>query len=185
VHQKEGASDFMFPKKSIIRFDFPARGNMPPVKLFWHDGWKETPEIPGVPKGEYLGDLPAQSRRGPRRGAAELRRRAPPRTAGPDLSEASSTTKRFQKVLKDPNPRIPKPDGSVLHRRQGNHHHRHLRRDTRLIPVEKMKDYKFPAELLTRSPGHYPTGSAPARAATRPAPISTSPRRLWNGCCSA
>jgi hypothetical protein len=26
---------------------------------------------------------------------------------------------------------------------------------TRLIPVDKMKDYHMPAELLTRSPGHY------------------------------
>ena len=56
--QKEGPSDFMFPKKSVIRYDFPARGSMPPVKLFWHDGLKETPKIPGVPEGELLGDLP-------------------------------------------------------------------------------------------------------------------------------
>ena len=27
--------------------------------------------------------------------------------------------------------------------------------DTRLIPAEKMKDYKFPPNSLTRSPGHY------------------------------
>ena len=33
---KEGPSDFMFPAKSVIRYDFPARGDMPPVKLFWH-----------------------------------------------------------------------------------------------------------------------------------------------------
>jgi len=26
---------------------------------------------------------------------------------------------------------------------------------TRLLPLEKMKDYKFPAPTLTRSPGHY------------------------------
>jgi hypothetical protein len=26
---------------------------------------------------------------------------------------------------------------------------------TRLIPVEKMKDYQFPEPVLTRSPGHY------------------------------
>jgi hypothetical protein len=26
---------------------------------------------------------------------------------------------------------------------------------TRLIPVEKMRDYKFPSEFLKRSPGHY------------------------------
>ena len=40
---QEGKSSFMFPKKSVIRFDFPQRGNMPPVKIFWHDGMKEPP----------------------------------------------------------------------------------------------------------------------------------------------
>src|SRR5260370_11263668 len=55
--KKEGASPFMFPKKSVIRFDFPARGSMPAVKLFWHDGLKENPKIDGVPEGEVLGDL--------------------------------------------------------------------------------------------------------------------------------
>src|ERR1700733_12418614 len=56
--QQAGPSAFMFPAQSVIRYDFPARGSMPPVKVFWHDGLKETPKIPGVPEGELLGDLP-------------------------------------------------------------------------------------------------------------------------------
>src|SRR5215831_2665136 len=55
--KKEGASDFMFPRKSVIRFDFPARNSMPAVKLYWYDGLKENPKIEGVPEGEILGDL--------------------------------------------------------------------------------------------------------------------------------
>ena len=43
---KEGVSNFMFPKKSVIKFEFPARGSMPPVKLFWYDGLQEQPKIP-------------------------------------------------------------------------------------------------------------------------------------------
>ena len=68
----------MFPAKSVIRYDFPARGSMPPVKLFWHDGLTETPNIPGVPEGELLGDLPSRGKR--TRGiasASPLRRRGP------------------------------------------------------------------------------------------------------------
>jgi predicted dehydrogenase len=34
-----------FPVASIIRFDFPARGNNPPVTLTWHDGFL-LPETP-------------------------------------------------------------------------------------------------------------------------------------------
>ena len=47
---KEGVSDFMFPSKSVIRYDFPARGSMPPVKLTWYDGGL----LP--PKPEEMGD---------------------------------------------------------------------------------------------------------------------------------
>ena len=83
--KKEGTSDFMFPPKSVIRYDFPARGNMPPVKLFWHDGLKETPKIPGVPEGELLGDLPRASI------AARTTPPAPSLRRAPGSSAACST----------------------------------------------------------------------------------------------
>jgi predicted dehydrogenase len=52
-----GRSEFTFPLASVIRFDFPARGSMPPVKVFWYDGVKaEIPRPDGVPKDELLGD---------------------------------------------------------------------------------------------------------------------------------
>ena len=51
-----GKSDYTYPQQSVIRFDFPARGSMPPVKVFWYDGLKERPNFPGVPKNELLGD---------------------------------------------------------------------------------------------------------------------------------
>jgi hypothetical protein len=169
--KKEGASDFMFPKKSVIRFDFPARGNMPPVKLFWYDALTENPEIQGVPKGEYLGDLPTPNRggRGGRgagagRGAAgappaagapatPAARPAPPRNTGFVGSVFDYAT--FQPVLQDPNVRMPKPDGSLFIGDKGMLTTGTYGENTRLIPVEKMKDYSFPAELLTRSPGHH------------------------------
>jgi predicted dehydrogenase len=54
--RKEGTSQLTFPKQSIIRFDFPARGPMPPVKVFWYDGGL-MPEWPkDVPADEKLGD---------------------------------------------------------------------------------------------------------------------------------
>ena len=56
--KKEGESNLQFPKASTIKFEFAARGNMPPVTLYWYDGLKEQPKIKGVPEGEYLGDLP-------------------------------------------------------------------------------------------------------------------------------
>ena len=165
--KKEGASDFMFPKKSIIRFDFPARGNMPPVKLFWYDGLTANPEIPGVPKGEYIGDLPSLPRAGGRggRGAAAAGAGAAGAAAAPPRPPAPRETgfvggvfdfAAFDAMRQSPTPpRLPTPDGSVFIGDKGILTTGTYGADTRLIPVEKMRDYRMPAELLTRSPGHH------------------------------
>ena len=33
----EKRSKFTFPERSVLRYDFPARGNMPPVSIYWYD----------------------------------------------------------------------------------------------------------------------------------------------------
>jgi predicted dehydrogenase len=142
--RKEGTSNFMFPKKSVIRFDFPARGSMPPLKLFWYDGLESAPQIPGVPPGELLGDLPFVPRA---QGAPE-----PPSKGfvGPvfDYDE-------YLAVKANPNARMPKPDGSLFIGDKGMLTTGTYGEDTRLLPVDRMREYKMPAPLLTRSPGHY------------------------------
>src|SRR5208283_3452338 len=105
---------FMFPKRSVIRYDFPARGSMGPVKLFWHDGCTETPEIPGVPKGELLGDLPIWPYRRPAArsegGAPPLRPRVEPNGfIGPVFN-----WERYQALLNDPEVLPDKPNGSAF-----------------------------------------------------------------------
>jgi hypothetical protein len=145
---KEGTSDFMFPKKSVIRYDFPARGNMPPVKLFWHDGLqKQAPEIPGVPDGELLGDLPQL----PSPGADDEDRPSPFTGLIGDVFNFE----KFQAVKNDPHAEIPTPDGSLFIGDKGMLTTGTYGEETRLIPVVKMKDYRFPQPMLTRSPGHY------------------------------
>ena len=154
VVKKEGASEFQFPKKSVIRYDFPARGDMPAVKLFWHDGLEETPEIPGVPKGEWLGDLPSRGmQRGQGQGQGGPRQR--PRQEATGFVGQVFNYERFEQIMADPNKRVPKPDGSVFIGDKGILTTGTYGENTRLIPVEKMKDYEFPPKLLTRSPGHY------------------------------
>ncbi len=103
--KQEGKGKYTFPRQSVIRFDFPARGTMPPVKVFWHDGLKSRPAIEGVANDELLGD-------------------------------------------KDTN-------GSVLMGDKGMVTTGCYGERTRLVPAAKMKDYKLPPQLLTRSPGHY------------------------------
>jgi hypothetical protein len=50
--------------------------------------------------------------------------------------------------------RFPSPDGSVFVGDKGMLTTGTYGEVTRLLPVEKMKDYKMPPPLLTRSPGH-------------------------------
>jgi hypothetical protein len=148
---KEGASDFMFPKKSVIRYDFPARGNMPPVKIFWHDGLKETPTIEGVPAGELLGDLPSRPRPQGQSAAA----------SGPSRPKAFTgfvgqtfNQERYDEA-KAPDARLTQPNGSVFIGDKGFMTTGTYGEMTRLVPAEKMRDYQFPQPTLTRSPGHY------------------------------
>jgi hypothetical protein len=144
---KEGPSDFMFPAKSVIRYDFPARGSMPPVKVFWHDGLKETPNIPGVPEGELLGDLPNARRP---EGAP-----APPPAPRTGFVGNVFDYEKYQAMMSAEEKRVPSPDGSLFIGDKGMLTTGTYGEATRLIPVEKMADYHFPAQVLTRSPGHY------------------------------
>ena len=54
--KKEGVGKYTFPTRTVIRFDFPARPNMAPVSIFWHDGLTEKFTFEGVPSDELLGD---------------------------------------------------------------------------------------------------------------------------------
>ena len=54
--QIEGRNDQTFPTKSVVRFDFGARGNMPPVSVYWYEGGLK-PKVPeGLPADVKLGD---------------------------------------------------------------------------------------------------------------------------------
>ncbi len=147
---KEGASDFMFPRKSIIQFNFPARGNMPPVKLTWYDGLKETPKIEGVAASEWLGDLPGRGGGQRQAGAQAV---PPPRPSG--FVGRVFDWESYAAVKSEENVRMPSPDGSLFIGDKGMMTTGTYGEQTRLLPTEKMRDYKMPSPLLTRSPGHY------------------------------
>jgi hypothetical protein len=152
--KKEGTSSFQFPKMSVIRFDFPARGNMPPVKLFWYDGLKQTPEIPGVPAGEWLGDMPSRPVRRPQGQAQGAPAQRPPMPPPNGFVGRVFNWEDYQAVKAEPNPRMPNPDGALFIGDKGMLTTGTYGEQTRLIPVEKMEKYRFPPALLTRSPGH-------------------------------
>jgi predicted dehydrogenase len=44
--RREGVSPLIFPQASTIRFEFAARGAMPPVEVLWYDGVGNRPPLP-------------------------------------------------------------------------------------------------------------------------------------------
>ncbi len=168
--KKEGDSKYYFPSKSVIRFDFPQRGDMPAVKVFWYSAMEEQPDIPGVPKGEILGDLP----RNKRGNLDQTMAPHDPRIIGgiftpaffePAPAHAEEPERpRRRPAPNDPNAKLDAmvgariahgSNGSLFVGDKGLITTGTYGEYTRLIPVEKMRDYKFPPEFLTRSPGHY------------------------------
>ncbi len=171
--QQEGKSKHYFPKKSVIRFEFPARGSMPPVRITWYDGMQQQPDIPGVPAGEILGDLPRRAAPGE---TAEPRREARSLVQGqifteaylaPGAFDAPAAPRRQQQRQQQPGDANARLDAQVTRRAgQGSNGSLFIGEkgmittgtygeNTRLLPMSRMKDYKWPATFLTRSPGHY------------------------------
>jgi predicted dehydrogenase len=160
----EGPSKYYYPSQSVIRFDFPSRENMPPVTIYWYDAMMNAPKIPGVPDGEILGDLP-RDRQPPERlmpNAQPQERQivggvftdafftphpvpAPPPPKTPPTPEERAIEERIRRGS----------NGSLFVGDKGFITTGTYGEWTRLIPVEKMRDYQFPPEVLTRSPGHY------------------------------
>jgi hypothetical protein len=118
------------------------------VKLFWHDGLKEPPKIEGVPEGSLLGDI-----RRPRPVGAQGNRAAG--SAQPVSASVMPTAIQGDVYDASQNYEMQENDGSVFLGDKGVITTGTYGGNTRLLPVEKMKDYHFPPELLTRSPGHY------------------------------
>ena len=129
----EGKSPFAFPTKSIIRFDFPARGSMPPVKIFWYDGML-TPQRPaGIGPDELLGELPRR----------------------PAAGRAESSESQSQRDVEAARLAQRRSNGSLFVGEKGYITTGTYGEGTRLVPAERMQDYELPPQVLTRSPGHY------------------------------
>ena len=52
----EGKNDFTFPAASTIKYSFSARGDMPPVDVYWYDGGHMPPRPKGVPDDQQIGE---------------------------------------------------------------------------------------------------------------------------------
>jgi predicted dehydrogenase len=139
VTHQEGKNPHSFPTKSTTRFEFPARGAMPPVKVFWYDGARGPAyRPPGIPEDEPLiGGLDSFGSAG-----------------GASLDGLPiPTLEQLNRVT--PIGGGPGSNGAVWVGEKG-----FLTTDTyganvRLLPLARHQEYKLPLRFLTRAPEHH------------------------------
>ena len=128
---QEGRSKIAFPSRGLVRLDFPARGAMPPVKVYYHDSARpEDPDayrVPGMenetilPKSNNLADKGRPTGVRPGRGRRDSAGacRAQRRAAG------GCGRRRSEGVHREPRrsgaPGNSQRQRSGLHRHQGHH----------------------------------------------------------------
>ena len=144
VTKQEGKNPYTFPKKSVTRFEFPARGSMPALKLYWYDGASGPAFRPeGIADTEPLiggaGSFGASgtlfSGGGPVAAAPTGARRGGGGGGGGGVAQASN--------------------GAVFIGDKGILTTDTYAANTRILPEARMKEYKMPPQYLTRSPGHH------------------------------
>ncbi len=52
--ESEGGSSITAPLGSVVRYEFPARGSLPPVVVTWYDGTRKPPRPPELEAGREL-----------------------------------------------------------------------------------------------------------------------------------
>jgi len=158
----EGQSSITFPNHATIRLDFPARGEMPAVKVFYHDSARATDadvyHVPGMenetilPPSDNLADKGRTTAR-PQRGTAG----GPPPQRPPSnvrMGAGGPGVRVFGERGGGPQPGILTGNGSVFIGTKGIMATCNRGEGVWLLPSARWKEYVLPPQLLTRSPGH-------------------------------
>jgi predicted dehydrogenase len=156
----EGASKLSFPERAVLRFSFPARGEMPPVTIYWHDSARpQDPEAYHVLGMENQMVLPSSDNLGEKgRGRVAARPQGPPpaRPAGAPRQGAGGPGVPVYGAgnTTPPQPGILTGNGAVFVGDKGLMATVNRGEGVHLLPEARWKEYTLPPQLLTRSPGH-------------------------------
>jgi predicted dehydrogenase len=162
----DGKSDITFPNRATIRLDFPARGGLGPVKVFYHDSARATdPEVYRVPGMENETILPPTDNlaekgrptsrgRGGGAGGAGAQRPGGQRPQGVRTGAGGPGVRVFGEERGNPAPGLLTGNGSVFIGTKGIMATSSRGEGVWLLPSARWKDYVLPPQLLTRSPGH-------------------------------
>jgi predicted dehydrogenase len=165
VTRAESRSKFMFPLRSVLRYDFPARGAMPPVSVYWYDGVHGA-ELPYLykPKGmENEVILPNSDNLAAlgRPDLGSIRRRTNAQAGGqPQAGRGAAGAPPQGGRGPAPGGRAPLTgtatgNGAVFVGDKGLMATVARGEGVQLLPASRWADYQLPNPILPRSPGHY------------------------------
>lgn len=131
VIKQEGKTSLSYPKSSVTRFEFPARGSMSALKLYWYDAQTGAAfRPPDIPESEPLIGGPGSFGQSANSGPAN------------SVRGGAST--------------IPSQSNGAVFVGDKGYLTTDQRADmVRLLPEARNSAYKLPPQVLTRSPGHY------------------------------
>jgi hypothetical protein len=172
----DGESKITFPNRAIIRVDFPKRGGMPPVSVFYHDSARSTDpdvyRVPGMenedilpppnnltekgrPMGGGGGGFGGRGAGGPGAPGGQGARRPP---ADPNAPPAMGAGGPGVRVFGGPRGTREKGlltgNGAVFIGTKGIMATVERGEGVWLLPNSRWKEYRLPPQMLTRSPGH-------------------------------
>ena len=170
----DGRSGITYPNRAVVCLEFPARGEMPPVKVYYHDGARvhdaEAYHVPGMenetilPPTDNLADKGRPTRRGgagrgapatPSTTAAAAPARPRPATPpGERRGAGGPGVKVFGEPASPATPGILLGNGSVFIGTKGIMATAQRGEGVWLLPNSRWKEYVLPPAILTRSPGH-------------------------------
>jgi GFO/IDH/MocA oxidoreductase family protein len=165
-------SKYTFPVRGVVRLDFPARGGMGPVKVFFHDSAKagdpEAFHVPGMenevilppvnnlsdkgrPMGRGAGGEGAPGGGGGRGGRGG---RGPADPNAPRVGAGGPGVRVFGEPVGPSHTGLLTGNGSVFVGTKGVMATAQRGEGVWLLPAARWAEYRLPPQLLTRSPGH-------------------------------
>ncbi len=142
--EKDEQPPFTFPNELTIRYEFAARGQMPPVTVYWYHHAGGDAYIPPGMTPEQARNIPGT---GPQLGPA-ARGAAPPGSGSAQPGRAAGAGAAAARM----------PQGSgyncIFVGSKGYLGTSGRGEGVGLLPGERWADYTLPPQFLTRSPGH-------------------------------
>ncbi len=164
----EGESKYSMPHRYVVRLDFPARGKMPPVSVYYHDsarpGDPEAFKVPGMENETILPPTNNLTEKGRPMGNWRRDPGAPPPQARPARQPGAPLMGAGGPGVAvflppggrggGPTPGVLTGNGSVFIGSKGIMATSSRGEGVWLLPQARWQAYQLPPQLLTRSPGH-------------------------------